>query len=272
MNRTKSPSGIKSYLAVLRASMQVGMVYRFHFVFTVLGNLIYMGVAYFLWRSIYSQSQTLHGMTFDEAFIYVALGSTVFILLKTYSEWDISREINDGRIAIYLIKPVDYQIFKLFDSLGFTLTNLGAVTIPTILLMVFVFKTNFALGPGLFVFPVSLFLAFLISYNFDYLVGLAAFYTESTWGLSMTKEIIVTVLAGALLPLQFFPEAIQKVLLWLPFQAIYYTPLMMVTKPNQDWGVFLSMLAVQAGWMIVTFILTRLFYNQAIKVLRVSGG
>jgi len=263
---------LKSYLAVLRGSLQVGMVYRLGFIFTIIGNIIYMAVAYFLWHSIYGQSQTMHGLTFDQAFIYVALGSTVFILLKTYSEWDISREINDGRIAIYLTKPVDYQLYKLFDSLGFTLTNLGTITIPTALLMAFVFKVHFDLGPGLLLFPLSLVMAFLISYNFDYLIGLTAFYTESTWGMSMTKEIIVTVLAGALLPLQFFPEAIQKVLLWLPFQTIYYTPLMMVTKPDQSWGALLSMLAVQLGWAVAIFLLTRLFYSRAIKVLRVSGG
>jgi ABC-2 type transport system permease protein len=90
--------------------------------------------------------------------------------------------------------------------------------------------------------------------------------------LSITKEIIVTVFSGALVPLQFFPDAIQRVLLLLPFQAIYYTPLMMVTKPDLGWETFLPMLAVQLLWALILFAATRLFYNQALKVLRVSGG
>jgi ABC-type uncharacterized transport system permease subunit len=32
------------------------------------------------------------------------------------------------------------------------------------------------------------------------------------------------------------------------------------------------MLGVQFFWVIALFTLTRLFYNQAIKVLRISGG
>jgi ABC-2 type transport system permease protein len=263
---------LRPYLAVLRGSIFVGLVYRFGFLFTIIGNVIYMAVAYFLWRSIYSTNQTLHGMTFDQAFIYVALGSAVFILLKTYAEWDISHEINDGRISIYLTKPVDYQVFKIFDTLGFTITNLGAITLPAILLLVFVFRIHFQAGPGLLLFPLSLALAFIISFQFDYMIGLTAFYTESTWGLSMTKEIIVTVLAGALLPLQFFPAAIQKVLLWLPFQTIYYTPLTMVSQPVQPWSVFLALLAIQAGWAAILVAFTRLFYQRAIRVLRVTGG
>jgi ABC-type uncharacterized transport system permease subunit len=61
-------------------------------------------------------------------------------------------------------------------------------------------------------------------------------------------------------------------LMWLPFQAIYHTPLMMITKPDQGWDVYIPMLAVQLLWVLALFVATRLFYNQAIKVLRVSGG
>ena len=139
-------------------------------------------------------------------------------------------------------------------------------------MLIFVFKVNFALGPGLIVFPISLLMAFLVSFFIDYFIGLLGFYSESVWGLSTVKEIIVTVFSGALIPLQFFPDAMQKVLLWLPFQAIYHTPLMMVTGPDQSWNIFLSMLLVQFFWVVVLFIATRLFYNQAIKVLRISGG
>jgi ABC-2 type transport system permease protein len=75
-----------------------------------------------------------------------------------------------------------------------------------------------------------------------------------------------------LLPLQFFPAAVQQVLMVLPFQTMYFTPLMMVTKPNQGAGVFLGMLGVQAVWAAVSFLICRLAYAQAIKVLRVAGG
>ena len=265
-------NSLRSYLAIMRGSVMVGMIYRFGFIFTILGNIVYMAVTYFLWRSIYAHTTTLHGLTFNETFLYVALGSAVFILLKTYADWYISYEIREGFIAIYLTKPVDYQLYSLFVSLGGALTNLAAITIPTVLLLTLVFKVNISLGPGLALFPISLLLAFLISFYFDYFIGIMAFYTESVWGLSITKEVIVTTLSGALIPLQFFPDAIQKILLVLPFQAIYHTPLMMVTRPNQGWDVFLPMLAVQLLWVIVTLILTRLFYNQAIKVLRVAGG
>jgi ABC-2 type transport system permease protein len=263
---------LRSYLAILRGSYMVGMIYRFGFLFTILGNIVYMAVTYYLWRSIYAGSATLRGMTFHETFLYVALGSAVFILLKTYADWYISYEIREGFIAIYLTKPVDYQLYTLSVAVGSMLMNLSAITIPTILMLVFVFRIPIELGPGLALFPLSLFLAFLISFNFDYFIGVVAFYSESIWGMSITKEIIVTVLSGALIPLQFFPDWLERILLVLPFQAIYHTPLMMVTRPNQGWDVLLPMLGVQIIWAIATFVLARLFYQQAVKVVRVAGG
>lgn len=263
---------MRSYLPIARATYMIGIVYRFGFLFTIFGSIVYLGVAYYLWKSIYRYSDTIRGLTFNETFIYVALGSAIFILLKTYADWYIHYEIREGIIANYLTKPLDFQIYALFANLGSLLMNLTAVTIPTALVMLFVFKVKIAFGIGLFLFPISLLLAFLISFSIDYFIGLLGFYSESVWGFSTTKEIIVTVFSGALIPLQFFPEAIQKVLFWLPFQAIYHTPLMMITRPNQGLDVFLPMMLIQIFWAAVLFILARMFYNQAIKVLRIAGG
>lgn len=263
---------MRAYIPIARGTYMVGIVYRFGFLFTILGNIVYLGVAYYLWKSIYRYSDVIRGLSFNETFLYVGLGSAIFILLKTYADWYIHYEIREGVIANYLTKPLDFQIYNLFANLGSLLMNLTAITIPTVLMLGFVFRVKVASGPGLFLFPVSLFLAFLISFSIDYAIGLMGFYSESVWGLSMTKEIIVTVFSGALIPLQFFPEAIQKVLFWLPFQAIYHTPIMMLTRPDQGLDVFLPMIAIQLVWAVILFLAARLFYNQAIKVLRIAGG
>ena len=263
---------MRKYLPLIRASYMVSLVYRFGFLFSILGNIIYLGVAYYLWRSIYQSREILNGLTFNETFLYVGLGSSIFILLKTYADWIINFEIQQGTIAVYLTKPLDFQLYSLFTNFGAVLMNLTAITIPTAIVLIFVFKVQVAYGIGLLLFPISLIFAFLISFSIDFFIGLISFYSESVWGVITTKDIIVTVLSGSLIPLQFFPEAIQKVLYWLPFQAIYHTPLMMITKADLGWQTFLPMLLLQIAWAIILLVGSRLFYNQAIKVVRISGG
>jgi ABC-2 type transport system permease protein len=263
---------MRSYIPIARATFMVGLVYRFGFLFSIVGNVVYLGVAYYLWKSIYRYADVIRGLTFNETFLYVGVGSAVFILLKTYADWYIHHEIREGAIATYLTKPIDFQIYNLFANLGSLMMNFTAISIPTAIMLGLVFRIKVPFGIGSLLFPISLLLAFLVSFSIDYFIGLMGFYSESVWGLSTTKEIIVTVFSGALIPLQFFPDAIQKVLYWLPFQAIYHTPLMMLTRPNQGLDIFLPMLAVQIFWAVVLFLVARLFYNQAIKVLRIAGG
>jgi len=263
---------MRRYLAVLRGTAMVGLVYRFGYFFAILGNLLYIGIVYFLWRSIYQGRDTLRGLTFNETMVYIALGSTIFFLLKTYSDWIIHFEIREGIIATYLIKPMDFQTYALFAVLGSTIMNIFAISIPTVLFMIFVLKVSFATGIGLALFPLSFIFALVISFCIDFFVGLMGFYSESVWGISYVKEVILMFSSGALIPLQFFPDGIREILLWLPFQAVFHTPLMMVTKPKLELDTFIPMLGIQAFWAIALIILTRLFYHQAIKVLRISGG
>src|SRR5919106_5325533 len=239
---------MRAYLPIARATYMIGLVYGFGFLFTMIGNIIYLGVAYYLWKSIYRYSDSIRGLTFNETFLYVGLGSAIFLLLKTYADWIIHHEIREGMIAVYLTKPIDFQLYALAANFGSLLMGLTAVTIPTALILAFVFKVNIVFGVGLFLFPISLLLAFLISFSIDYFIGLLGFYSESVWGLSITKEIIVSVFSGALIPLQFFPEAIREILFWLPFQAIYHTPIMMITKPILGLDVCLPMMLVQLAW------------------------
>ena len=60
---------MRSYLPIARATFMIGLVYRFGFLFNILGNIVYLGVAYYLWKSIYSYSDVIRGLTFNETTI-----------------------------------------------------------------------------------------------------------------------------------------------------------------------------------------------------------
>jgi ABC-2 type transport system permease protein len=259
-------------MALIKGAFMTWIAYRFSFPLTLVGTLLYMALMYHMWGSIYRNSELIHGMSFNQAFVYLALASSLFVLFKTWTDWSISRKILDGSIIVDLIKPLDFQLQMLFRSAGTVLFNLTVITLPSALVLFFVFKAEINLGIGLAFFPVGLFFAFLISFTIDYIVGLSSFYTESLWGISMTKEIITSVLSGALIPLQFFPETALQVLHLLPFQAIYHIPLTMITSPNLRVSDYLRLLATQAFWVAALFVLSRLFYRKAIQVLAVGGG
>ena len=263
---------MRPYLAQIKGVYMSQIVYRASFFFTLVGNLLYMALVYFLWSSIYRNSTVIRGLTFYQTFVYLALASSMFILFRTYIDWLVSRKILDGSIIVDLFKPVDFQLMVLSRSAGSALCTFTIITVPSLAVMLIVAGSALPIGIGWLFFPLGLVLAFVISFTLDYIVGLTSFYTASLWGITMTKEIIVTLLSGALIPLQFFPEAVQRVLQFLPFQAIYNVPVMMVTQPSQPVVVYVQMLAVQIVWVAVLWGLSRLFFNKAIRVLTVAGG
>jgi len=263
---------VKAYLANTKAMFMAGLAYRSGFIFTILNNLAYITIAYFLWRSIFQGRDTLKGLTFNQTFLYVTIASSLIVLLKTWSDWEISSQITQGSIIMSLVKPVNFQWLMMSQSAGFCLINLISVVVPSLLVLIFVFRVPINTGVGLLFFPVALVFSFILTTTIDYMIGLTSFYTESIWGISTTKEIIIAFLSGSLIPLQFYPEVAQNVLKLLPFQAMYYLPLMMLVEPDKAPAEYFSSLGVQIIWVIVFLILARLFYKRAIKVLRVSGG
>lgn len=263
---------MKSYLATTRGSIISMVIYRMNFFFMLLGNLLYMTIVYFLWKSIYRGAATIHGMTFNQAFIYLALAGSIYSFLFSGADWQISNKIINGGISIDLLKPLDFQMLMLARTSGYSLFNFIVVTIPSVAIIFLVFGAEMHWGIGLFFFPLGIALAFLINFAIDFAVGLSAFYTESLWEISITKAVIISLLSGALVPLQFFPQAVQHILQFLPFQAIYNLPLIMATSPNFSLVYYVQILAIQAFWVFLLFAICRLFYSRALKILTISGG
>ena len=264
---------MKKYLAITKNSFITSIAYRFHFFFTAIGNVFYMILIYFLWHAIYQSSNgTLNGMTFDQVFLYLALASSIFVLFKHWIEWQMSRSIISGAIIMDLIKPYDFQIMILFRSLGYFVFNIVTLTIPTIAILIFVFKSSINININIIFFILSLSIAYLISFVIDFIIGTISFYTESIWGISISKEAVVLFLSGAIIPIKFFPVEMQKILYYLPFSSIYNTPLTILIEKDINIIYYLQSIGVQLCWFIILFIISRAFFNKAIKIVTVNGG
>ena len=263
---------MKAYWAIIKGEFMITAMYRASFIFTVLSNLLYIALVYYLWSSIYRGATIIRGLTFEQTFIYLALGSSIFILFKTYSDWIISHRILEGSITVDLFKPIDFQMQMLSHAAGSALSSVVLITAPALIVVGLVVGRSVTIGVGWLFFVPAVIIAFVISFLLDFVVGLTSFYTSSLWGISMTKEIIVTLLSGALIPIQFFPEGVQAILKVLPFQTIYNVPLTMITQPDRPVGELAGQLLIQVVWLTALWVLSRLFFRRAVRVLTVAGG
>lgn len=260
------------YGIIAKGSFMARIVWRSSIIFTFIGNFLYIILLYYLWKAIYQGTESINGVSFDQTFVYLAVASCLFTIFQVSTEWLMSDEILRGDIIIKVVKPIDYQFHKLFEALGSVLCNFITILVPTLLAVIFIFNTPINLGTNLILFLISVFWAMFISFFIDYMIGLIAFFTESIWGISIAKNVIVLLLSGAIVPLYFFPEGLQSIIHYMPFQAIFNIPLLILTDPSLNVGQISGFMCIQVVWIGVLFVLSRLFHNKATQAITINGG
>ena len=78
-------------------------------------------------------------------------------------------------------------------------------------------------------------------------------------------------LSGQIVPLIFFPGVLQKIVLALPFAAIYSTPLLIYLGKIPPSG-YLGAMAAQVGWCIGFALLSWVVWRAAQSRVVVQGG
>ena len=68
-------------------------------------------------------------------------------------------------------------------------------------------------------------LAALLQFFLFEALSLLAFWVENTYGIRFTVRVIMEVVGGAIIPLSFFPQILQKLFLLLPFSYLIYLPM-----------------------------------------------
>ena len=264
----------RAYLTLMKSSILEYMQYRMSVVVMLFGNIMYLIIIYNLWKAIYASvdTPTVNGMTFSDTMIYLVLASAQFSFMEAYLVWEMGRGIQNGDIVIQLIKPISYESFQLFLIAGGNVFNFVVTFIPTFFIVQFVTGWAIPMGINLLYYLVSVILGSLINFAVDYFVGTICLYTHSVWGINIMKQILVTFLSGATVPLAFFPEILYKVIMFLPFHAIYNTPLTLLIHNDLPGAEVGRMLFTQLIWVVVMLVLARGFWKMSEKVITVNGG
>ncbi|WP_268624252.1 ABC transporter permease [Paenibacillus alvei] len=260
------------YMAIAKGEFLSRLSYRVGAIFTSLSNILFLLLTYYLWRAIYNNDAVINGMNFNQTILYLTMASTLFYFYRTNIDWKVSLLINTGDLACYMTKPLNLQLRIMFQAIGLALLNFFTSSLPAILVISLLLKFDFPVSSYIPYFFIAAILAFLITFNVDYTVGIIAFYTESIWGINAAKEAIVLMLSGALIPLNFFPNSLRFFLEFVPFQAIYHTPMKILTDPEISAASCVRLISIQFLWVFLLFLINKILTAQALKSVKYNGG
>ena len=123
----------------------------------------------------------------------------------------------------------------------------------------------------MFFYLIRFIISFLIYVLFDFCFGMVAFFNTYILGLIMVQEALLGFLTGQLIPISFFPQAVQTLFEFLPFSSMIYTPVMIyLGKYSGEMLAFV--LARQAVWIVILYVLGSMIWKRVTRRLVVLGG
>lgn len=233
-------------------------------------------------------SKKLLSVTFDKHQIQVSQVLTavmkrtyVFMVYVTSSmvtisiaDW-VSDDVVKGTVAMNLIKPIDYRLSLIARATGNMVYRFVA---PGLFIWIGleIYRVR-GLGmpvtgiSNMVCYLISCVMSFLIYVLFDFCFGMIAFFTTYIFGLLLVKGALLGFLMGQLIPISFFPVAVQRVFDFLPFSSMVYTPVM-IYLGKYDSAQLMFVMLRQAAWIVILYALGSLIWRQVTKRLVVLGG
>ena len=265
---------IKKQVALAKIGIMDAVHFRLAMFVMIFSNFLYFIVVYFLWKAIYASSETnnVNGMTFSDTLIYLVLAASLSGIMEMYTVWEIGRNIQTGKIILDLLKPINYRDYLFGYLFGRMIVQFLVTFVPTFVIVYITTDSAISVSVNLIFFLVSIIFSVALNYSIDFIAGTVCLYTESMWGINIMKQVVVSLLSGATIPLVFFPEYIRKYILALPFASICNTPIQILMSSSLRVSFLIKSIGVQGMWCFILMICGNVFWSISIRKITINGG
>ncbi|WP_427339872.1 ABC transporter permease [Caloranaerobacter sp. DY30410] len=244
-------------------------IYKLATFFSIISSFLFIIIQYYLWMSIYMTTY-IPLYDFNDMFKYLLISQIISRLYPNNVSNTISKLVKDGDICLMLLKPISITRMLLFESIGVSLYRVLVIAIPVFLITSIFFSVDILYWENILPFFVILAFSYLFVFVFESIIGILSFYTTSLWGIQSIKFAIVTILTGRFLPISLYPDWALKIVNYLPFKVMYYTPIeTLLNKSSQNIYQIIVYQIVSIG---VVFLIYKLLYKISIKKLMIQGG
>lgn len=276
--RRDRAASLRLYLGFVRLAFLKFLAYRLRYYTGVVSYTVFVAGNAYLYRALFmSRPEALEevrigGFSLPEMVTYIAIAWIGRSFTFNNIDRTLAHQIQQGEIAMQLIKPFHVQTVMMFEAVGEAAFRLLLFTIPIMVVVVPLFGVLGPPRPELYGWTLlSFVLALVINSQLNFLVGCLAFYLKNITGVIRAKHISLDFLSGVLVPFTFFPVWVQTIVGWLPFQGLSYVPVTIYLGKHDPAQVQAAVL-VQAAWALGLFALGRWSWNRAVRAVTLQGG
>jgi ABC-2 type transport system permease protein len=262
---------MKKYWTAFVLMLSHELIYRTNIFFGCLGQFVTYAALLFLFQAIPRETVGVYDQS--QLFTYLLGAAFLSMTLFVYLMHDIAREIVEGDLINYLLRPIDYLWFSVSRALAIrVLPVVFSVITVLVLFLVFSSRTFFwqtDLQPLLMAAALS-FGSLLLVLLMDFCAGMFGFWTHRSHGPRWMITMLLSSFAGSYFPLDLFPPWLQTALSYTPFPSIIFIPVKAYLG-QLSYQDFLHAIVTDAAW-IVGFLMVLVFvWRRGVKMYEAYG-
>jgi ABC-type uncharacterized transport system permease subunit len=261
---------LEAYVQFALKAIAREATYRFE-VFTSIASLaVRVYLLRVVWVALYAHNAAPQGVALHTIITY----STIALLMGLVLDIDQTRllhdKLHDGSIVVDFMKPISVPLYFFSDGTGEVLFH-AALIVPSLALAAFIVHIDIPSAAVLAAFALSFFLGYFVGFFLNFILNCIAFWTLEISAVQLIVTWVTDLLGGQIVPLVFFPAALQGAIFALPFAAMYSTPLLIYVGRIPPEG-YASAMGLQALWIVILGAAAALIWRAGARRVIVQGG
>lgn len=256
---------------VFKTNLEKSFEYRFDFLGHMGVGIIVFAVMYFIWSAVFRERSVFNGYTFSSMMTYVLLTCFLHFVMRGNTGRQIGGEIKEGKLSIYLLKPVNYLswwffVFLADRSFEFFIRALMLVAFFLLLPKIIIFS-GFS---RLLFFFLAILAALIINFFINVLIALTTFWITDVGIFRSAIMMSIDFLAGAVVPIDVMPDALRRISSFLPFQFVAFFPIQVFQGTYDNGRLFPTML-LMLFWILFFLFAAGIVWKKGIKRYEAIG-
>lgn len=257
---------MKKFWIIISTAWQRQLAYRFTVACYRVGELGEVLLVVLMWSAIYALHGPIGQYNLPEMMTYILIGNVCTVLTRNYLTDIMTREIREGTLSLFLVKPMTYFRYALIRELG-RVSFPGLISVITQVALVavlhnrIIFNTNIA---QLTLMTLMLILAFITELLISYAISCITFWTDETDGITATIQRLKRFVSGSYFPLSILPPMYYTASIALPFAYSFYVPLQLYLGKLTNIQVVQGII-IQIAWILALYLIIRVAWWRGIR-------
>jgi ABC-2 type transport system permease protein len=268
-------TALNKYRHAFLVGLQSNLVYRWNFAIRAFFSLFHLIVVFILWNAAFEGKTHIGGFDLAQTMTYFITLLILQFFIGAFSEdYQISEEIRNGLINQFLLKPINYYLYRFSIFVAARIVSGGLALLPVLIalpLLSNILSFPHELWRIAYAVPALVMSAF-IQFTIAYCFGLLTFWFLEIQSFIILSLAIETLFAGQVFPLDLLPPQLFQLSKYLPYYYQMYFPASIITGRATDQAEILRNLGIQAVWVIVLWATAQFLWRRGLRRHTAVGG